>query len=82
MEGPVKEIQLTAAQQKRVGAFRAQIEPLRSQIAALEQGVHAMLSTVVEMSGAPDGLAYSLNEAGTVLTAEGGKLLPAETGKE
>lgn len=74
----MNEILLTVAQQKRIAVFRSQIEPLRAQIGALEQGVHAMLSTVVEMSGAPDGVSYALNDAGTVLTA----LAPAETGKE
>jgi len=60
-------IQLTQNQQQRLQNFRRQIEPLKAQAAALEQGVFAMLSTVVECAGADPGANYSLNEEGTAL---------------
>lgn len=58
----IDRIELTPVQQQRVQNFRRQIEPLKAQVAALEQGVHAMLSTLIEMHGVPDGAHYSLTD--------------------
>ena len=60
-------IELTPAQQQRVQQFKRQIEPLRAQSAALEQGVHAMLLTVIESHGAVEGSNYSLTDDGSAL---------------
>ena len=55
-------IALTQNQQKRLKEFRSQIEPLRAQADALEQGVYAMLTTIIEIHGVPDGVVYHLSE--------------------
>jgi len=70
------DIPLSAAQQKRIQVYRSQIEPLREKLALLEQGVNFMLSTVVEMAGAAEGVSYSLNDEGTVLVLSGGAIVP------
>ena len=55
-------IALTQNQQKRLKEFRSQIEPLRAQADALEQGVYAMLTTIIEIHGVPDGVVYNLSD--------------------
>jgi hypothetical protein len=68
----MQEIVLTAAQRARVQTFRREMEPLRARLAALEMGVHAMLATVVECAGAPEGASYALNESGSALVLQNG----------
>lgn len=63
-------IELTPAQQQRVQQFKRQLEPLKAQAAALEQGVHAMLSTLIELRGASEGASYSLTDDGSALVRQ------------
>jgi hypothetical protein len=65
----MNKIDLSPAQQQRLKVFKARIIPLKAELAALEQGVHSMLSTVCEMSGAGNDVNYSLNEECTALVA-------------
>lgn len=68
----IERIELTPVQQQRVQNFRRQIEPLKAQAAALEQGLHAMLSTLIEMHGASDGVHYLLTDDGAALVRNPG----------
>lgn len=63
----MERIELTPNQLKRLGRFRDQINPLRAQVAALEQGVNAMLATILEANGAEDGVEYQLTPDETAL---------------
>ena len=74
----MQRIELTPVQKQRLQTFRSQIEPMRQNIALLEQGVHAMLATVLECNGAVDGANYSLNEEGTALVLNEAAPITAE----
>lgn len=69
-------ITLTQNQQERLKRFRAQIEPLRAQIEALEQGAYAMLTTIIEIHGVPDGVTYNLSDDSSELVLKNGKPAP------
>jgi hypothetical protein len=67
LERPIDRIELTPNILARLEHFRSEIKRLQSDtgliarhIAALEQGVFAMLATVVELHGAPNGEAWQL----------------------
>ena len=63
----MERIELTPNQLKRLGRFRSQINPLRAQVTALEEGVNAVLATILEANGAADGVEYQLTPDETAL---------------
>ena len=79
----MERIELTQNQLRRLASFRDQIQPMRKEIAALEKGVNAMLSTILEAHGAADGVEYELtpDETALVCKVAPAPAAPAATGE-